>query len=624
MGVIIALLLSTTYYVDKDGVHGTKGNDNYSGRSWQEPWATLTKAANTLTAGDSVIIARAVYREEVQPRNSGSPGNWITYLGEDGVEVSGGEPVDETRFTKVSGYNYTYRLTNPGVKIQTVYQLKGPYDVQYRPFFEGFPCGPGEDDTLPPPVDPDPFDPVSSLAEVDYIKHNGSWWFDSTHNVLYIHMPDHQPPSESLHQLEFGVRDAVLTIEGKSYIRIENITFRHATRYMANVYGFYLTHCSNIELHKVNIIGTASRFADCSDITLTECKIGRVWRTGYDYNNDYNQRSIPHGSGISLFNTHRFLAQDVYIEYISDVSGIKNDCQDITYERCRWYACDNHGVVIKSEDPHTLPVPTNITFRRCEGGARCQEGIVINAVHNLLIENCDLTYIMDNGWVYTPPFISTNIRIWNTMLHWPRLRSGALLWLREESIDEYHLDYNCLYQPCQPNIWVMVRPSGGGTSQKMTLTEWQAYSGEDQHSINLDPLVVKVDSGPGSPWADYYLTKNSPCIDAGDPSYQPPPGGGSRIDIGAYEYLKNRVNEGKNTSDRPIILPSPIRPGGLLRLKNNFTGVLKIADVSGRIIIKKDLDRCGELPLGSHLRSGIYFIILDGNQRWQEKILVID
>jgi predicted outer membrane repeat protein len=47
-----------------------------------------------------------------------------------------------------------------------------------------------------------------------------------------------------------------------------------------------------------------------------------------------------------------------------------------------------------------------------------------------------------------------------------------------------------------------------------------------------DPLFIDPDND------DYHLLADSPCIDAGDPTYDVPSGGGCRIDMGAYEYWK--------------------------------------------------------------------------------------
>jgi parallel beta-helix repeat protein len=61
-----------TYYVT------TSGSDANAGTEAQ-PWRTIQKAAVTLVAGDTVYIKAGTYNEKVFPKNSGIPGNYITY-----------------------------------------------------------------------------------------------------------------------------------------------------------------------------------------------------------------------------------------------------------------------------------------------------------------------------------------------------------------------------------------------------------------------------------------------------------------------------------------------------------------------------------------------------------------
>lgn len=61
---------------------------------------------------------------------------------------------------------------------------------------------------------------------------------------------------------------------------------------------------------------------------------------------------------------------------------------------------------------------------------------------------------------------------------------------------------------------------------------WPKKSKEfGQHDLfGVDPLFVDAEKG------DYRLKKDSPAVDAGDPSMAAPAGGGNRIDMGACEY----------------------------------------------------------------------------------------
>lgn len=63
-----------TYYVRKSG------NDGNSGTSPSSAWLTITKAANTVAAGDTVYVGAGVYRELVTMVASGSSGSPISFI----------------------------------------------------------------------------------------------------------------------------------------------------------------------------------------------------------------------------------------------------------------------------------------------------------------------------------------------------------------------------------------------------------------------------------------------------------------------------------------------------------------------------------------------------------------
>ncbi len=82
-----------THWVD-----GTNGSDSNNGTSEVTAWKTITKAANTLTAGQTVYIKASTYIEQVSPANSGTDDNPITYTANpgdtviiDGQNVAGGD-----------------------------------------------------------------------------------------------------------------------------------------------------------------------------------------------------------------------------------------------------------------------------------------------------------------------------------------------------------------------------------------------------------------------------------------------------------------------------------------------------------------------------------------------------
>lgn len=82
------LLNATTYYV------APWGNDDSLG-TFDAPWQTIGKAANTMVAGDSALIRAGIYKESINPVNSGNPSAMITYANYNGEEVivEGGEEI---------------------------------------------------------------------------------------------------------------------------------------------------------------------------------------------------------------------------------------------------------------------------------------------------------------------------------------------------------------------------------------------------------------------------------------------------------------------------------------------------------------------------------------------------
>lgn len=74
-------LYADTYYVSTDGNNSNNGSES-------APWKTIQKAANTLEAGDTVLVREGTYNEKVAVQNSGSPGNFIVFMAYPGEEVT--------------------------------------------------------------------------------------------------------------------------------------------------------------------------------------------------------------------------------------------------------------------------------------------------------------------------------------------------------------------------------------------------------------------------------------------------------------------------------------------------------------------------------------------------------
>lgn len=96
------LFAGTIYYVD-----ATNGNDVNPGTE-SLPWRTIQKAANTITAGDTVIVKEGIYDERVTESSNGSSGNFITFQANSGDTVTVSEGfVLSGNYIMIDGFNIT-------------------------------------------------------------------------------------------------------------------------------------------------------------------------------------------------------------------------------------------------------------------------------------------------------------------------------------------------------------------------------------------------------------------------------------------------------------------------------------------------------------------------------------
>ncbi len=98
---------AATYYVDQS--HPQASDSNLGSENL--PWKTIQKAANTVTAGDTVRVKSGTYDERViNPANSGSAGNKITYISypRRTVYMKGFRWDNPRHYIRIEGFNITY------------------------------------------------------------------------------------------------------------------------------------------------------------------------------------------------------------------------------------------------------------------------------------------------------------------------------------------------------------------------------------------------------------------------------------------------------------------------------------------------------------------------------------
>jgi hypothetical protein len=99
-------VFARTFYV------GPTGNDNTNTGAKDQPWLSLLKAANTVTAGDTVYIREGTYKEQLIPKKSGTadapilfsayPGEAVTIDGQ-GLNGQGVVYVSGVKYIKIAG-----------------------------------------------------------------------------------------------------------------------------------------------------------------------------------------------------------------------------------------------------------------------------------------------------------------------------------------------------------------------------------------------------------------------------------------------------------------------------------------------------------------------------------------
>ena len=94
--------------------HVSPTGDDAADGSEAKPWRTIQKAAITVTAGDTVMIAAGVYNERVAVKNSGAPGRPISYVGSAGAVIDGLNAAGYNLFD-TNGQSY---LKISGLKVQ--------------------------------------------------------------------------------------------------------------------------------------------------------------------------------------------------------------------------------------------------------------------------------------------------------------------------------------------------------------------------------------------------------------------------------------------------------------------------------------------------------------------------
>jgi len=524
------------YYVD-----ATLGDDSNPGTQTQ-PWKTISKVNSTnLSAGDNIYFKRGeTWRETLTVPSSGTDGNPITF----GAYGTGNKP-------KISGADVITGWSGP--------DANGEY---YKSGFTTAPYVVLRDGSR-----------INKVTEGSLGANE--WKYDS--GTLYLGF------DPSSHTIEAGQRTSPITINGKSYITIENITvyggnnradtdaaggniciygtsnniiLNYITSYGCHFSGIGIggSDVSDVTISNVTVydtLGCGIRFASgvtdstLSNFTVHDCAMlasddgAGGDGGGIEVTSDCNNISISSGE---VYNTGAGLTSQgadpgiaVYESTNIDVTRVKiHDCYGGgTYYRSVTAGHPSSGNftynIVYNNGNVSMPTGSVLVGLRT-GGVENAE-VTINVYNNVFYNNlCDYVDMNDvMGMVYVAGYTTINFK--NNILKDPIGDYSCYMLVKSSA--SYTASNNCYHTIGDNNRW------NWNYSYKYSLSEWESASGET-NSLNLDPSFVDPDNG------DFHLKVSSPCIDAGtdvgldrDFDHNPVPKGIS-VDIGAFE-LGNRV-----------------------------------------------------------------------------------
>jgi len=133
--VLLAFILAPVHPGIVYRVDGTRGSDSNPGTPTL-PWRTIQKAADTMVAGDSVIVAAGNYPERITVSRSGARDILINYTADGLVECQGF--TIKSDYIRIAGFKVTSNTATPyeamsGIRVEGKYCLIEDNFAYYNP-----------------------------------------------------------------------------------------------------------------------------------------------------------------------------------------------------------------------------------------------------------------------------------------------------------------------------------------------------------------------------------------------------------------------------------------------------------------------------------------------------------
>ncbi len=219
------------------------------------------------------------------------------------------------------------------------------------------------------------------------------------------------------------------------------------------------------------------------------------------------------GGGIHISNSSPTIRNCVIQGNQAGASGggilVSQDCNPLI-TNCQIMdniSVDNGGGI--TVERHATPVIYNclLVYNETDGN-----GGAIAAIDNAspVVLNCTFDWEGRWGWYTAIYLAASNVCVVNSIIYGP-----SPLWIS--------------FDPDSDESSIMIAYSDIQEGQESIVTNDNGEVQWEEGNIDEEPLFVDREEG------DYYLTEDSPCVDAGDPDSDPDPDG-TRADMGAYYF----------------------------------------------------------------------------------------
>jgi len=636
-------LLATTYFID-----ASSGDDSNTGTSITKPWKTINKVNHfNFLPGDSLLFKKGeIWKESMNFPSSGNSSAPIII----GSYGNGPMPIITGRDVYL-GWNDPATWTYLG---NNLWYREQSYNPQ-RLWING-------EEVLRNEV-------VDSLDGTRYM-----WAWENSR--LYVYSVSN--PATSFSMMETNVFYFTVRFENKAYIFVQDIDVQGGYSF-----AFALLGCSYITVKDCNI-GAYSRqgilIRDSQGVSSTyviidHCELDSRFHFSYGKNkgiddgiqisNGANDCMVRNSAVKDFGHTGIYLKglsssakgvynNKIYGNYISGenvtyqrgigTDGLENKCRDNEFfnniiknttvqnqinGNNNWI---HHNIIdgIRNSPVRTFATARGIHLQAYGTNMVCHD----NKIDNNLIMNCDEPgiYLRRDQNPIVHNYIRNNIIINCGRNSRDGLNDIAITIEDHNLIMTNYFYNNCLFNGDETAPVVYHR---GTYVNAANFNNQVSTMDSAANNIQKDPLLTTSDS------LYYYLSQNSPCIDAGidvgltNDFYGNKIFFGNAPDIGIHEYASTTgIPSERETNTNKFSLeqnyPNPFNPITTINYSIKEKGFVQLAvyDVLGKeiAVLVNEEKRRGNYSLkfnGNNLPSGVYFYTLRVNNFVQSRKMVL-